>query len=267
MVSGAFVQGKIDYGRGIAAQKLGQPYNAYRVGPTSSGDFPGGWQLLTAGTQIFRRRLNEVAKLDVGMKETALFLEIIADMGPYLLGDCFVQVDAPLVPGVSYGAGATSLPGTPEFNGFTLAWHQPVMKNVGARLDRRVMIFRPATGPKVLADGSDYWASTHDNDSPLILANGQYSFGAPGSGEGSMIPAGISSQHRQSDRIFGPGVPGMPKPVKWFFYVPPLPGYLPAEGDAIIDENGARYVVVSPYEQEAGVVGNQLVCDRKIAQV
>ena len=41
---------------------------------------------------------------------------------------------------------------------------------------------------------------------------------------------------------------------------------LPREGDALIDQNGTRYVVVSPYEQLAGVVGYQLLCDRKVAQ-
>ena len=58
----------------------------------------------------------------------------------------------------------------------------------------------------------------------------------------------------------------MQKEMHWFFYLPPLPGYLPREGDAIIDMDGARYLVENPYEQLSGAVGNQMIVDRQIAQ-
>jgi len=270
MVNYARVEHHIDRGRGKAAQKLGQPFLAYRLTSGSSGDFPDGWTgvpgpLGTLSFPLFRRRMSE-GKIEIGLKNIALLEEIIANMEPFLLGDIFVQNDPPYVPGVSYGAGATQMPGTMEFNGLCLASHFPVGKSVGARLDRRVAIYRPAGGPQTLPDGSLYWASTHDDDQPLLLARGKYSFGAAGTGEAVMVPAGWASQHRQSERTFGPGVPGMLKPIKYFFYLPPLPGYLAREGDALIDENGARYVVVSIFEQQAGVVGQYLVVDRKIAQ-
>lgn len=265
IVNYARVEHHIDRGRGKAAQKLGQPFNAYRVTSASSGDFPDGWTLEAAAFPLFRRRITE-AKLEVGLKNISLLYEIIANMEPFLLGDVFLQVDPPYVAGVSYGAGATFLPGSAEFNAMCFASHFPVGKSVGNRLDRRVSIYRPAGAPQTLQDGSLYWESTHDNDQPLLLANGAFGLGAAGAGEGHMVPAGWASQHRQSERTFGPGVPGMLKPIKYFFYLPPLPGYMAREGDALIDENGARYVVVSIYEQQSGVVGQYLVCDRKIAQ-
>jgi hypothetical protein len=270
MVNYARVEHHIDRGRGKAAQKLGPPFLAYRLTSTSSGDFPDGWTptpgpLGTLSFPIFRRRMTE-GKLEVALKNVALLYEIIANMEPFLIGDVFVQNDPPYVPGVSYGAGATQLYGTMEFTAMCFALHSPVGKSVGARIDRRVAIYRPAGAPQTLTDGSLYWESTHDNDQPLLLANGAYSFGPAGSGEAVMVPAGWASQHRQSEKTFGPGVPGMLKPIKYFFYLPPLPGYLAREGDAIIDENGARYVVVSLFEQQAGVVGQYLVVDRKIAQ-
>lgn len=267
MTNYARVQKHIDNGKGKAAHHVGQPYVAFRIASWSQGDFPDGWALVSSCLSILRRRLTE-GKLETGIKNMTLFYDIIANMNKFVLGDVFLQTDGPFVPGKAYGAGATSIPGTIEFSAMCLAWHPPENKAVGARLDRRVKIYRPASSPALLASpngGAKYWKETHDNDVPLVLINGCYTFGPPGVDNASFVPAGFTSAVRKHDWVFEPGVPGMLKEAQWFVYVPPLPGYLPAEGDALIDENGARYVVVVPYEQKTGVVGYQLGCDRKIA--
>lgn len=265
MVNYARIQEHIDRGKGIAAKRLGPPYNAYRVISSSSGSFPGGWSRVATNYPLFSRKFVGEGKILTGLKNTSQWIDIVADMDPFVLGDIFVLADPSYVPGVSYGPGATSIPGTIELNGIALAWHPPVNNAIGARLDRLVTIWRPAMAPAAQGDGSDYWKSTHDNDQGLVLGGGQFAFGTAGAGVASLVPAGIGSAHRRGEAIFGPGVPGMMKGTHWFFYLPPLPGYLPREGDAIIDQNGSRYVVVSPYEQLAGVVGFQLLCDRKVA--
>lgn len=265
MVNSARIARKIDKGLGKAAAKLGQPFNGFRVTQTSAGDFPTGWTQLGGQFSLFRRRVSD-AQLEVGLARATLWFNIIGNMSPYLLGDVFVEAAQGYTPGVAYGAGATSLPGTAEMNALALAWHAPIDKRIGARIDRRVKIYRPAGAPEIQPDDSGYWRQTHDRDHPLVLDAGAYQFGDPGDNNASFIPAGISGVHRQSEWLMQPGVPGMLKPSKWFFYVPPLPGYVAREGDAIIDENGARYVVTSPFEQQTGVVGNQLICDRKISQ-
>ena len=263
----AFIQGKIDYGKGIAATKLGPPYDCYRVTPTSNGDFPDGWTKIQSNYPIFAKKFTGENKIMTGMRTSTQWLDLIANMNPFLLGDVFLLVDPPFVPGASYGPGATSIAGpTEEFNAIALAWHPPVVKAIGARLDRLVTVFRSAVAPVAQLDSSEYWQSTHENDSPLILTNGVFSFGQPGQQGASFIPAGIGSAHRQTGSQFGPGVPGMQKEMHWFFYLPPLPGYLPREGDAIIDMDGARYLVENPYEQLSGAVGNQMIVDRQIAQ-
>jgi hypothetical protein len=53
---------------------------------------------------------------------------------------------------------------------------------------------------------------------------------------------------------------------RYYVYLPPLPGYTAAEGDAIITEDDARYAVIAPYRQETGVVGHQLMVQRYISQ-
>lgn len=270
MVNYARVQHHIDRGKGIAAKKLGPPFLAYRVTNTAAGDFPEGW----TGTpgrnglnfSLFRRRMADT-KLELGLSRAAIFFDIIADMEPFLVGDVFVQNDPPYVAGFSYGAGATSLPGTQQLSAMCLALHQPVGKSVGVRLDRCAGIYRPAGAPLTFTDASNYWASTHDNDSPLVLSAGRFAFDTSEAGQpASLVPVGFIADHRKSDKIFGPSVPGMVTPIRWIIYIPPLPGYSPREGDAAITEDGARYVMSSPFVQETGVAGTQALCERKIAQ-
>ena len=270
MTNYARVQNQIDKGKGKAARHVGVPFIAYRIIDTSAGDFPTGWSRLVntcPPLKILRRRLTE-GKIESGIKNVTMFYDIVANMNPYLLGDVFVQNDPAFVPGQSYGAGATSIVGaTIEFNAMCLAWHPPENKAVGGRIDRRAKIYRPAAAPLAVTGGggATYWKETNVTDQPLVLAAGEYSFGMAGAGGASFVPVGVTSAVRQHESVFEPGIPGMLKEAKWFVYVPPLPGYMPAEGDELIDENGARYVISVPYEQKTGVVGWQLVCDRKIS--
>lgn len=262
----ALIQKKIDHGIGIAGKHLGQPFSAYRVVSDSAGDFPDAWRLLTQNLALYRERVPE-PKLETGLNKGAIWYNIYADMSPYNLGDVFVCTDPPFSPGVSYGANATILPGTLEINALSLAWHMPARVPTGARLDHLVRIYRPAGEPATLSDGSKYWKSTLDNDQPLILWGGEFTFGQPGSNLGSVVPCGFVAAYRPSGAFpFGPPVPGMIRPTHWYGYLPPLPGYEPREGDAVITIDDARYLVVDPYRQEAGVVGSQLLLDRQISQ-
>jgi hypothetical protein len=262
----ALLQRKIDTGIGKAALRLGQPFSAYRLGAASSGEFPAGWTQLGTLIPIYRERVPE-PKLEVAIPKSAVYYNIFADMSPYNLGDVFLCTDPPFVPGVSYGENATILPDTFEINGLALAWHMPARIPIGVRLTHLARVYRPATSPKALTDGSGYWASAHDNDAPLVLKNGVYSFGAAGSGRGSLVPAGFATAYRPSGPYpFGPPVPGMIRPTHWYVYLPPLPGYTGREGDAIITVDDARYVVVDPYRQESGLVGQQMLVDRTASQ-
>jgi hypothetical protein len=272
-VNFAQIQRKIDHGLGIAARHLGQPYSVYRCESASSGDFPSGWTELTMGFPVYRLR-RAGSRLEVAISNSALLYDIFADMGDYLLGDVFVCTDAAFQNGVSYGPGATSVTGTLELNAFSLAWHMPAFgdfkagPNTGARLTHLARIFRPSTSPKTVNDGSQYWKSTHDNDSALTLMSGAFSFAAAPA-TGSIVPVGFGSAFRPSgEKPFSPSVPGMLPPARYYCYVPPLPGpgYEPREGDAIITIDNQRYVVIEPYRQETGVSGAQMLCYRFSSQ-
>jgi hypothetical protein len=257
------LQFRIDRRLGQIGQNIGQPFNVYRVGSTNSGDFPNNWTLV-GSVNAYRYRVPS-SKLEVGVEKADLLYNIFLNAGNYYLGDTFICTDPALVPGQSYGPEATILPSTLQINAFTLAWHMPVRIPVAARIDRRCRVYRPALTPSVLSDGSFYFKETNDNDQPLVLNSGVFSFGAAGSGVGSWVPLGMQSVTRRSDYAFEKE-PGIVRSIAWHAYLPPLPGYEPSEGDALITEDGARYVILGSFNQEAGLVGNQMVVDRKISQ-
>lgn len=268
MVNYASIQAKIDYGKGKAAQKLGQPYSAYRITTAATGDFPNGWAAVGTGIPILRRRINE--RLIESALEYAgtLWYNVTADMTDFLLGDVFVCTDPAYSPGISYGPGATSVPGGSQFeiDALTLAWHMPINKAVGARIDRRCQIFRPASAPVKTPAGVYAWRQANDQSTPLVLTSGRYDFNPAGT-VGSWIPIGLSSTARpgRGDN-FEPSIPGMVGLSRYYGFVPFLPGYEPSEGDRLMTEDGARYVVQNPYRQEQGVVGQQLALERAISQ-
>jgi hypothetical protein len=262
----------LDRALGAVAQRLGTPYSVYRNTPASSGDFPDGWTLISNGFPAITNRVRS-GDAEVAMtSERTVWFELMCDVSAFWLGDVFVGTDAPYFPGVSYGERAVSVPDTTDITtGFALAWHQPLRPPLGARLDRRVGVYRPALVPLTYADGaplspSQQWRSTHEFDTPLQLKNGVFSWGPPG-GVASWVPCGFGTSDRQTrGEDMNPDPPGMVPSPRYYAYLPPLPGYQAAEGDAIITEDDARYVCISPFRQESGVVGSQLMIQRYISQ-
>jgi hypothetical protein len=264
VTSAASIQLKIDRGRGHAASKLGQPYSVSRLTPSVNGDFAG-WPVITPSTPIFVRRLKSGGAIDSAIANATLFYEVVADMSPYVLGDLFQSIDPPYVPGVSYGLGATQVAGN-QFNGFALAWHRPIAPSVAGRVDRLCRLYRPGAIPQTLLDGSPNWKTTRSGDQPFVMVNGQLVLGQPGL-TASLVPCGLSSAYRPyGPTPFKPSPPAMTRPSHWFAYLPNLPGYTAREGDTLITDDDARYVVVEPFYQTAGVVGSQLILDRTGAQ-
>lgn len=261
----------VDQTLGAFASALGQPFSVYRNTPSSSGDFPTGWTQITSQFRCHRNRVRS-QDAEVSMtSERTVWYEVLGDVSPYWLGDVFVQTDSPYFPGIAYGPRATAIAVTTDLNAFALAWHPPLRAPLAARIDRRVGIYRPALVPQTVSDGSPLtaslqWRSTREYDTPLVLSNGAFSWGAPG-GTASLVPCGFGTSDRQTrGEDMAPDPVGMVPSPRYYAYLPPLPGYQSAEGDAIITEDDARYVVISPFRQETGVVGSQLMIQRYISQ-
>lgn len=206
-----------------------------------------------------------MSRLEVGVERSEILYNIFFDAASFRLGDVFVCTDPFFSPGESYGPEASSLPCTKQINGIAFNWHQPSRVLSGARIDRRVRIYRPASSPSALPDASPYWKETQDNAQPLVLIGGKFSFGAAGAGAASWVPGGFMSVTRRSDYPFDKE-PGIVRSLGWIAYLPPLPGYQATEGDLLTTEDGARYVMLGGYIQEVGMVGTYMIIDRKISQ-
>lgn len=269
MVNYARIQHKIDKGLGIAGKHLGPLYTAYRIGSAATGDFPSGWTSVGVGRIMLRRQTDSTIQSAL-LASGTMWFDVVGNMEFFYLGDVFQLTDGTYSPGLSYGANATSVPGTPQFSGFALAWHAPVDEPIGARVDRRVQIYRPMGPPdQSLTDQGGTWRATTYAASPLVLRSGVFSFVDPYTGvAASYVPGGVASTDRPPrGHLFSPpSIPSDMQVPRYFMYIPPLPGYLPSEGDRIVDESGARYVITNPYHQEAGVVGNQLGVERRISE-
>lgn len=270
MVNYARIQHKIDKGLGIAGRHLGPDYTAMRVDANASGDFPSGWSAVATKVPVFLRRTSDSKIFSSLLASGTMWFDVIANMERFLLGDVFQLVDAPYSPGKSFGVGATSVPNTTQFNGFALAWHAPVDEPVGARVDRRVRIYRQQGEPDTnIVDGGQDWRGTTYLAAPLVLSGGQFTFGdAYGGQEASWVPGGFASTDRPPrGHLFSPpSTPGDMAVPRYFVYLPPLPGYNPAEGDRIVEESGARYIVTNAYRQQSGVVGSQLGVERRTSE-
>jgi hypothetical protein len=123
-----------------------------------------------------------------------------------------------------------------------------------------VLIYRPTTSP----DANGWLSPTiGQNVQPVVCTNGVFSLGAVGAAACN-IPVGMMAMPRDRDTVFK-GAPGDTGASLWFCYVPPLSGFNPRPGDRIVTSAG-RYVVKHPYQQQAGIVGSQLLCALEIAK-
>lgn len=259
----AGIQALIDGGAGIASTYLGLPFTVYRIDSNSTGDFPNGWTIVGVDSLVYRTKIKDTGLEQALFGSDTLWYQLIGDMSVFLLGDTFVQNSPQFLigdPSPGYGAGATLLQGSRQFDGFVLAWHPPVSLGYGARADRRARIYRTArTGVGTSGQG-------RLQNQPLIMAGGTYSWGTTDQ-TASWVPLGLASSMREMRRMdFAAGTMAQPPVQRYYGYTPPLPGYTPRENDILIIEDGSQFVVVQPFYQEAGVVGNQMALDRMASQ-
>jgi hypothetical protein len=252
----------LDYGYGRCGSALGPPCSVYRYTAASNGDFIQTSNLVQNNVRCFRRINNTKTDQESPTHSFGtLFYQMDVDATFWEVGDVFVEND------IFYGQGGTEVDfSTDQFEAYCLAFHGPVKKIIGARVDRTAYIYRPLSGP----DSSGFFGPTiGDNVAPLVCTAGVWAIGTTGS-TASKVPVGIMAMPRDRDAAYPPKVPGDTGQTMYFVYVPPLNGFNPREGDRIITDGtaatGVRYVVKHPYQQQAGASGSQLMCSRTIGQ-
>ncbi len=251
----AGIQQLIDFGRGLAANVVGQPGNVYRLSADVNGDF------IQASSEIFTN-FTLLRKITHGGKsmETheglgTLYFNLVCDLNYLKTGDVWVQNDP------NYGTGATIVDySTDEYLGICVAHHAVMKPSIGMALNRYATLYRPQPG----ADAGGYAQAGQQNMLGLTISGGQATFVAQANA--TRIPIGLMPVSWTYGAQFAPTIPGTMPLTKYFCYIPPMQGYLPLEGDILETANGARYGVVIPWHLDVGVVGSSVLVERYNAQ-
>ncbi len=244
----ARIQRIIDRGRGLAANVVGQPGNVYRLQSTVSGAFVQADTEQLINFMVLRKVVEGGLSMETHEGMGLVYFMLVCDLTYLETGDVWIQNDP------FYGKGATLVDYTTnEFVGICVAHHAVAKPSYGIQLNRLATYVRPSSAP----DGTGYYQSGMNGGQPLQIVNGAASFGAVGA-TADAIPIGLNPTSRPKKDQMKPYVPGMTGEADYFCYVPPIPGFIPQEGDYIQTLNGSRYIVEIPWHLEAGIVGSSM---------
>lgn len=255
--------------QGVGARISGQPYDVYRVCPTSTGDVIQPTNKVGCCAYVWRELLGGKAMqgFESAKEQKIYFFMVSGDFRCYKVGDSFMLTN-PVEMGRTQvnwpsGLGPFGMPAQ-QLNGFVFAHHPWLKMEIGARIDRYIQIYRPAT-----TTASGYLDTTFNGANPLILEAGQFILGQGTFGDGaygSNIPAGLMPMRRPRGQPL-PEVPNLPEKTIWSCYVPPLPYWSVVPGDMIIDSYSQRYRVTNPGRQDVGIVGNLMEIELEVSAI
>ena len=240
-----YVDGKIQYGRGRAANVLGQTYTVYRLGPKSNGS-------ILNGKPVYNKFQMRGEKSSKKALENATFdlLAFTFEVDNLKLerGDILVET------------------GYKSDNGIWMfAQDRPTRESVFMRVETKCFISRPNTGAgssaqQVAGSGvvvSRAWGATYKGiEEYLTLAGGVYTFKSPPDATmGATIPIGIQPLNRVRDGTI-PKVPTKQYRTHHLVFVPLVIGEQLNEQDRINAATGDRYEIMEVHSTvEVGLSG------------
>ena len=244
----AGIQGIIDFGRGLAANVVGQPGSIFRVTPTSTGNYVQTANQVYANFPALRRAVTGGPAFENhGLMDLVMF-DVVCNLTDLQVGDVWVQTDP------YYGVGADLVTyATNEFVGWVLVHHSVMNKAIAAQVQRYAMIYRAVSG----VDSSGYATAFQQETMALQIVNGVATFSNNYSG--SLIPIGMNPRTGGLKAPMRPTVHSLPEEPSYSVYVPPINGYAPVEGDIFQLGGGARYVVEASWHLDSGMVGNTAI--------
>lgn len=249
-----FVQGLVDFGRGMAGEFVGQPFEVYRVSSASNDSVLHEDNLVNEDLR---------AKVTHGKRSPVVENEIIhANMFEFLcssedlsIGDILYQKDD------TYGANAH----------YAVASKRPLKPVTCIRTESLCTIVRAQSNKQ-----SGYSGTTRDSDKPFVLRNGVFVLDEPGV-EATVVPCGLAYIGQIKNKKPS-NLPMDTLTTWWYIYVPALPGLdRIQENDVIIHQPfpdvldgdnldaqapGGRYRVTGPYSSGMGTAGQFLLCER-----
>ncbi len=242
----ASLNARVQYGRGVAASKLGQTYDVYSLTAASNGQVVSGTPRLT-GFPASLTHWGDAKDIENHILGTLSF-GATCDNRYLRLGDILV--------GYGYGS---------ENAMYAVAQLRPFKQTVLVRTEQPATITRPTTnnvslnptGPTMVTSFSGLEKM---NELVLTLVNGTYSFQS--SGTSAMVPVGI--QPTDSLREYPPSkIPTDTRRQVFIGYIPLLPGVILEENDVISSGSaGDRYRIAMNYIAEYGLEGQIVVLEK-----
>lgn len=242
------IQNIIDYGRGLAANVVGQPGGIYRLSGASTGNYIQAANQVYANFPVLRRVVTSGASVEGrGLADLVMF-DIVCNLNDLKVGDVWIQTDP------FYGAGANqvSYP-TDEFIGFAVAHHAVMKKSIALQLQRSASIYRMVSG----VGQSGYANSFQQQAHALCISGGKAVFSS--TSPASVIPIGMAPRSGGFEAFISPKIASLPDAPEFVMYVPPIEGFIPTEGDIVQTTLGARYSVMNSWHLDAGVVGSAFI--------
>lgn len=247
----AQIQQLIDFGRGLAANVVGQPGAVFRLQSGVSDDYVSPATLYFENFPLLRKVLPDGFAQSSHRGMNVQYFRMVCDLTRLKVGDVWVLTDP------YYGAGANQVVyETNEYVGVALAFHSVMGSSFGVGLNRFARIYRPAPG--VDPDG---FANTFQQDGlGLYIVNGAAQFlpVAQQAAPPSWVPIGLQPVSGYAGDQLTPDLPGMTPRAAYFVYIPSIQGYAAMQHDYLVDRNGARMQVMVPYHLEAGMAGNSV---------
>ncbi len=248
----AAIQNIIDYGRGLAANVVGQPGTLYRLTSASNGDVLSSANAVYNNFPLLRRVVSSADSVESRGVEEALLFELVCDLNLVTVGDIWIQTDP------RYGVGAEiAAYSTNEFIGIAVAMHAVMRKAIGIQLHRTASVYRMMRG----VDLNGYAQAFQQQASSLQIVNGSAVFVS--SGVPAAIPIGMAPRTGGFEGPIHPKIESLPEAPQYHIYVPPIGGYAPIEGDILQLVGGARFSVMSSWHMDVGLLGNMVIA-RKV---
>lgn len=248
----AYIDGKIQYGRGKAASVLGQTYNVYRLLPTTSVSVLA-QNPLYANWPARIRRTTDVKAIEDQIFKLLVFRATFNSLN-FLVGDVMQET--------GYKAQAEGV--------YVFVQSRPTRESLWMRAESNCTISRPTPtagqAAQLPASGAliarGYGGYVKDTEWPLTLTNGRYAFtDIPGMSPAT-IPVGIQQELRVADSR-EPKFPVTAYRERFLIFIPPTPGEEINEMDRVNAGNGDRYQIASILQTASvGVSGWICIAER-----
>lgn len=238
-----YVDGQIQYGRGRAAEKLGELFNVYRLRPNTNVSM-----LTTKVFSGYQARIYKASKMAIENSSFQLqVFEFTSDILRLKIGDLLV--------GYGYRSDKSQ---------FIFAQARPTRENIFVRTELNCTITRPHPHGGAAEDqpargarwNPEYGGGDKQSELILTLTNGEYNFLS--SGTYASVPVGLQPQTRGRGSGGKPQFPTQVEEQRFIAYIPTLPGEMVVENDIINTSlpTADRYRVQLVYPSSVGFSGN-----------